>query len=156
MIRSGEAEAELPRPVMNMAQGVGMSAQPENEHATDRTNGGGASIAHQTLRRVVNESISGLNKDFQVAHPELIDVICECVHMDCTELVSMTVAAYEALRRFPTRFVVKAGHEVPEGERIVSEAAEYIVVEKHGCEAIYAVGGDPRRTQRDVVEVEHE
>jgi hypothetical protein len=134
-----------------MAQGVGMSAQPKDDCATDSTVGAGASSSHQALRRVVNESISVLKH--QITQPELIDVICECVHMNCTEHVSMTVASYDALRRFPTRFVVKAGHEVAESERIVSEAAQYIVVEKIGTQGIYAVRNDPRRPQRSVMEV---
>jgi hypothetical protein len=122
-----------------------MSAQPKVEHPPDRWAGDGATVVHQALRREVNESISALNHGFQIAEPELIDVMCECIHMKCTASVSMTVAAYEGLRRFPTHFVVKEGHEVATGERMVSEAAGYVVVEKSGPEGIFAVGADPRR-----------
>ena len=123
-----------------------MSVQPSEAHTTDGlvADGGGA-VVHQALRREVNESISALNQDFHVAAPELIDVMCECVHLNCTEHVSMTLAAYEAIRRFPTHFVVKAGHEVAEGERIVSDALDHVVVEKSGRDGIYAVSADPRR-----------
>ena len=124
-----------------------MAAKPKDHYATDRTVGPGAKIAHQLLRRKVNESIRLLNHDFQITQTELIDVMCECVHMDCTEHVAMTRVAYESLRRIPTHFVVKAGHEVAEGERIVSEADEYVVIEKNGREGIYAISADPRRRQ---------
>ena len=121
-----------------------MSAQAKDEYTTDGWRDRGA-VVHQALRREVNEHISALNQDVHVAGLELIDVICECVHVDCAERVSMSIAAYESLRRFPTRFVVKAGHEVADGERVVSEATDYIVVEKSGRDGIYAVGADPRR-----------
>ena len=57
----------------------------------------------------------------------------------------MTAAEYEAVRRFPTRFFVKEGHEVAGGERVVGESEGYVVVEKIGAEGLRAVAIDPRR-----------
>ena len=119
-----------------------MSAQPEDQVLVpvDR-----AEIVHQVLRREVNERISALPR--KRANPEAaeVNVCCECVRGSCVGRVVLTVAEYEAIRRFPTRFVVKEGHEVAGGERIVGEGAGYVVVEKGGPEGLYAVGTDPRR-----------
>lgn len=105
----------------------------------------GIDVVHQALRREVNERISSVNHDFHLTAPESMDVMCECVHTSCTGRIQMTVAEYERVRRFPTRFFVKEGHEVSAGERVVAEAAGYVVVEKSGRDGLYAVGADPRR-----------
>jgi hypothetical protein len=57
----------------------------------------------------------------------------------------MTVAEYELVRRFSTRFFVKEGHEVAEEERVVAESDGYVVVETSGRSGLFAVGADPRR-----------
>ena len=69
----------------------------------------------------------------------------ECIWNDCTAKITMIVGDYEAVRRFPTRFFVKEGHEVAEGERVVAEADGYVVIEAYGREGIYAIEADPRR-----------
>jgi siroheme synthase (precorrin-2 oxidase/ferrochelatase) len=114
-----------------------MSAQPR-EVETAGTSG----VVHQALRREVNEHISA------VAEPELIEVMCECVRAECAAHVTMTLAEYELVRRFPTRFFVKAGHDVAEGERVVAEADGYVVIEASGRGGLYAVSADPRSRYR--------
>jgi hypothetical protein len=121
-----------------------VSAQPQ-EFAGSPVGGHRVGITHQALRREVNERISSLNDGSWIAEPGLVDVCCECVRRDCTGRVAMTVSEYEAVRRFPTRFLVKEGHEVSGEERVVAEAAGYVVVERSGREGLYAVGTDPRR-----------
>jgi hypothetical protein len=100
---------------------------------------------NQALRREVNERISSTNAEFGVTEPEAIAVFCECVRERCAAQVSMTLAAYELVRRFPTRFVVKAGHEVADDAHVVSEADGYVVIEARGTGGAYAVVTDPRR-----------
>ena len=82
---------------------------------------------------------------FGVDEAESIEVMCECVRGNCTASIQMTVRAYEAVRRFPTRFFIKGGHEVAAEERVVAEAADYVVIEAFGREGLYAVRADPRR-----------
>ena len=68
----------------------------------------------------------------------------ECIWNDCTAKITMIVGDYEAVRRFPTRFFVKAGHEVAEEERVVAESDGYVVIEASGRGGLYAVSADPR------------
>jgi hypothetical protein len=122
-----------------MTGGGSVSAQPKEAHTA------AAGVVHQALRREVNERISLLNTTtFGVAGPETIDVVCECVRPSCTAAITMTVSDYELVRRFPTRFFVKEGHEVAEGERVVAEADGYVVIEASGRGGLYAVSADPR------------
>lgn len=121
-----------------------MSAQPKEHDYTSATTG----VVHQALRREVNERISSVNEIFGVTEPEMIDVVCECVRADCVAHVTMTVADYESVRRFPTRFFVKEGHDVADEERVVDESDGYIVIEASGRGGLYAVSADPRSTYR--------
>lgn len=102
-------------------------------------------VVRQTLRREVNERIRELGSGPDVEPPETIDVVCECTYDGCTGRLTMSVSEYEHIRRFPTRFLVKAGHEVSEFDRVVAESDVYVVVEKIGRGGSYAVGVDPRR-----------
>lgn len=122
-----------------------MSAQSKVADVGDVTLHDGADVVHQALRREVNERISSLNDQQRIAGLETMDVCCECVQRNCTGRVVMTAAEYEAVRRFPNRFVIKEGHEVARGERVVADATGYVVVEKDGRDGLYAVGTDPRR-----------
>jgi hypothetical protein len=120
-----------------------MSAQPKEDY-TAASNG----VVHQALRREVNERISSVNEAFGVTKPERIDVVCECVGATCAARITMTAAEYELVRRFPTRFFVKAGHEVAEEERVVDQSDGYVVIEASGRGGLYAVSADPRSPYR--------
>lgn len=120
-----------------------MSAQPKDQYAATSTPDG--RVVHQALRRDVNERINAVDHDFDIAPPEAMEIVCECAHTNCVARIVMTIAEYNAVRRVPTHFFVKDGHEVGEGERVVAESAGYVVVEKSGREGLYAVGADPRR-----------
>jgi hypothetical protein len=50
-----------------------------------------------------------------------------------------------AVRGFPTRFIIRIGHDSAELERVVEKAPGYAVVEKTGTGAVAAVRFDPRR-----------
>jgi hypothetical protein len=121
-----------------------MSVQEELDQLSEDGESG-VSAVHQALRREVNEQISDVNGRLHLAESETMDVMCECVHEGCTGMVSVPIAAYEQVRRFPTRFFVKAGHEVSENERVVSEGEDYVVIEKFGDGGSYAVASDPRK-----------
>jgi hypothetical protein len=102
-----------------------MSAQPREIQPPPAP----VSVAHQALRREVNEHISTLNSTFGVGGSESIDVVCECVRANCAARIAMSVSEYEYVRRFPARFFVKEGHEIALEERVVSEAGGYVVIE---------------------------
>ncbi len=120
-----------------------MSVQPRADYGATPS-----AVADRALRRDVNEQISSLNHKFGVEGRETIDVMCECVRGNCEALITMTVADYERLRRFPTHFCVKEGHEIAAEERILSEASDYVIIEAHGRGGFYAVGTDPRGSHR--------
>ena len=71
-------------------------------------------------------------------------VFCECGLVTCTERVSMTASEYEEVRASATTFVVAAGHELPDVERIVAANERFRVVEKEGEAAAVAARTDPR------------
>jgi hypothetical protein len=84
---------------------------------------------NEAMFRTVNDEVHGLNKRFSViADP--MSVVCECGSAVCNERVELRAAEYEQLRRDPTHFAVKPGHELPDVEAVVERHAGYVVVEK--------------------------
>jgi hypothetical protein len=130
-----------------MTEGVVVAAQPY-EVSLEQIEQDDVSVVHQTLRREVNEQVRRLSSRLDGAQTETMDVVCECAYTGCTGRVEMAISDYETVRRFPTRFVIKAGHEVTEFERVVDEADSYVVVEKIGDGGSYALRADPRRRRR--------
>jgi hypothetical protein len=100
---------------------------------------------HETLMREVNERIERLNEGWELNGHDV--VLCECAHPDCLERIEIDAVAYERVRRFPTRFLVKPDHVARDGERIVERAYGYVVVEKLGPSAGAAIRHDPRRAR---------
>src|SRR5881275_1963888 len=100
-----------------------------------------AGVKSQLLAREVNEQIRTIATGFEVDGS--LDLICEC-QTGCFETIGLPPNAYEAIRRFPTRFVVAEGHE-SEDERLVEQSGDIAVVEKVGSGAELAIKFDPRR-----------
>jgi hypothetical protein len=101
---------------------------------------------NQSLFRDVNERIEDSTEDYD-EEPDprkMFDIICECAHPDCIERIRMTQSAYEELRRVPTHFAIRSGHEINEVEAIVASNERYIVVAKLGAAARAAMHLDPR------------
>jgi hypothetical protein len=94
----------------------------------------------QLLFRELNEQIR------KIAGGGDVHVVCECVNDACYDRLVVPVDEYEAVRRFPTRFVVKEGHVTDDVERAVESHDGYIVVEKSGPDAEHAILLDPRRS----------
>jgi hypothetical protein len=120
-----------------------MSVQPRADLAATPS-----AVAHQARRREVNEQISSSNHRFGVEGRETIDVMCECVRGNCGALITMSVADYERLRLFPTRFCVKEGHEIAAEERILSQGSDYVVIEASRRGGLSAVSTDSRGSHR--------
>lgn len=93
----------------------------------------------QSLFRLVNEQIE------EVLASDDGEILCECYRDDCADVIPLTKEEYEGVRRFPTRFLVKAGHVLPEIERAVETNERYVVVEKFGEGGKLAVQLDPRQ-----------
>jgi hypothetical protein len=59
-------------------------------------------------------------------------------------LLTLTPSEYEQIRSDPRHFVVLAGHELPDVERIVERRGEIVIVEKVDAAADEAQARDPR------------
>jgi hypothetical protein len=71
--------------------------------------------------------------------------VCECSDQECAEALEITAAEYERVRADGARFVVCAGHQLPELERVVEGNDRFLVVEKVGPAGTIARASDPRR-----------
>jgi hypothetical protein len=107
----------------------------------------GKTIRRQVIFREVNERIERLDQRWGMFEGT-VSVVCECGNIGCVERIEMTAADYEAVRLFPTRFLVKPGHVAREGERVIRQSAGCVVIEKFGRDAVDAIRLDPRRTFR--------
>jgi hypothetical protein len=86
----------------------------------------------------IEESAQGMNL---AALP--IPFIFECEDERCMEIVRLTIAEYERVRRNAKHFFVLPGHE-SEPDRIVADADAYRTVEKTGEEGRLVAEQDPR------------
>jgi hypothetical protein len=98
---------------------------------------------NEAVFRRVNERLEEVNESFQVA-TDNAQFVCECARIECAERVELTLSKYEAVRRVPTRFIVKPDHVLPEEERVVERQEQYVVVEKFGRAGERARQLDPR------------
>jgi hypothetical protein len=87
-------------------------------------------VERQALYREVNSQIEGLGENFNL--DGRLGLLCECGNRGCIGRIELSDGEYAAVRRFPTRFFVKPGHEIPEVERVVEKTPGYLVVEKFG------------------------
>lgn len=93
--------------------------------------------------RSINDRLEAQLRDLEVV-PDTQPFVCECGAADCHEPVLLTLAEYEAVRKHPTHFVVRPGHEMAEVETVVLEHEHYVVVQKIGVGAGIAEATDPR------------
>jgi hypothetical protein len=105
-------------------------------------------VVTQALRREVNEESIHVGGGGALPEQTILKVLCECVHPHCRGDVLLTWGEYETVRRFPNRFLVKAGHEVATDERVVDDFDGHVIVEKVGSSGLYAAAADPRRRRR--------
>jgi len=119
-----------------------MAAQAEHEYADSTPDFGPPWVRAQALFRELNDRINRWGQSQASAGYE---IVCECSERGCQQTLYLPVSAYEAVRRFPTRFIVAAGHQNDTSERLVDDHGTYAVVEKFGAEAVAAVRLDPRR-----------
>jgi hypothetical protein len=98
---------------------------------------------NEALFREVNERVRDVTNEFG----ELNDAefVCECGDRGCIERVRLRLDEYEAVRKSPTYFLVKRGHEIPDVETVIEDHGAFVVVAKHTKAADIAVETDPRR-----------
>jgi hypothetical protein len=97
---------------------------------------------NQMAFREVNERIAELSAEWRQTETSLF--VCECSDPGCAESLEITSNEYERVRADGARFVVVAGHQIPEVERVVDGNGRFLVVEKIGVAANIAREADPR------------
>jgi hypothetical protein len=93
---------------------------------------------NQSLFREVNERVVALEQGGlqQISGDGgRVHAVCECANAGCHEWIELDIAQYQAIRSSPTRFIILAGHEWPDVERVVGQYDGSIVVEKIGDSA---------------------
>ena len=83
---------------------------------------------NEALFREVNERLEELAQGF--AHPEALDLICECGNASCASRIEMDRDEYEHVRSDSATFAIVKGHEIPDVEEIVEQRKRYDVVRK--------------------------
>jgi hypothetical protein len=100
-------------------------------------------VQNEILFREVNEQVDAIASEHG-SDDNVYEFYCECSNTDCTVQVPATLAAYEAVRANPARFLVAPEHALPEIERVVETTDRYWVIEKIGDAAELAAERDPR------------
>ena len=108
-----------------------MSALSSDEFSTEVE----AEAPAGTRRSAVGAPSLSSDHDFHLAPPQLLEVMCECGHSNCTGEITISLKEYEAVRLHPTRYLIKEGHEVADLVRAVGYGTGYIVVAKHQQDA---------------------
>jgi hypothetical protein len=105
-----------------------------------------ARLARNEARfREINERVERDLEPILDTPEERIPFVCECGRRDCTEAVELPVAEYEAVRQDSRRFILVAGHEIPDVEDVVERHDRYVVVQKHAETWPIVEREDPRR-----------
>ncbi len=98
---------------------------------------------NEVLFRETNEAIE--RGQWHDDPAKVVRFRCECSRLNCNLPVEVSLAEYERVRRFPRRFLVSVGHELPDIETVVDRASEHVlVVEKHEEAGEIAASADPR------------
>ena len=106
-----------------------------------------ARAANESSARTFAATPAGRNVDW---------FACECGDRGCTGAISLTLAEYESVRAYATRFAITPDHENPESERVIAESERFAVIETVSAEATkFARRSDPRWGPRASLLEEH-
>jgi hypothetical protein len=83
---------------------------------------------NETTARQINEGVEGSNAP--AAASDTIRIMCECGQLECLQVLAITIAEYEGVRRDPRTFAVSKDHVMPEIEDIVEKTDRFVVVRK--------------------------
>jgi hypothetical protein len=103
-------------------------------------------VENEAKFRVLNERIRAVVRGDEAQFGEAVDeifVVCECGEIDCTKTIGVPVSTYEWTRAASERFVVAAGHDLPDVERVVRVGDGYAIIEKLGEARKAASDSDP-------------
>lgn len=101
---------------------------------------------NESTFRQANERLEEKATELFGSDDDRTPCLCECEDERCTRVIQLTREQYEAVRANPRRFLMEAGHQEPD-DRVVQEAADYIVIEKSGEEGDLVAEHDPRSAE---------
>jgi hypothetical protein len=101
-------------------------------------------VRNQILFREVNERL----REIIGSHEGPTEFLCECSREDCIHTVTLALPEYERVRARPNLFLVAAGHELLDVERVVGQEDRYVLVEKTVDEG-RVIRADPRSRERE-------
>ena len=61
---------------------------------------------------------------------ELIPFLCECSELECTQIIRLSLADFQAARAQTGTFILLADHDDASVERIIEQTDGYLLVEK--------------------------
>jgi hypothetical protein len=138
----GRIDSPYHRALVADLEALASRVRTELEQARQRPTAREERIAqNEILFRQVNDRIEELERGWELRE---VDFVCECGDASCTAPATITLAAYEAIRQNPRRFIVLPGHEIPDVEKVVERRDRYLVVEKHQERHEQIAAADPR------------
>jgi hypothetical protein len=63
---------------------------------------------------------------------KFVPFLCECPHMDCTQVALLTLKEYESIRSDGRQGLAVLGHEDPTIERVLERNERFVMTEKFG------------------------
>jgi hypothetical protein len=96
---------------------------------------------NESLFRQVNERVEELAGNLDLP----TQFVCECGRAGCDARLSVPLDEYERVRAHGRRFILAAGHERSEVEKVIDERDGWLVVEKTGEAGEAAEQEDPRQ-----------
>jgi hypothetical protein len=97
-----------------------MASDPRTNSRRVRENG-------ETFAKA-NEQIRASAELYEFTEP--VPFLCECTKVSCTETIRLPLTKYREARARGEAFILLAGHDDPQVERIVGEGDGYVLVEK--------------------------
>jgi hypothetical protein len=82
-------------------------------------------VANEQLERSAVELVG-------VEDGEFVPFLCECPHMDCTQVALLTLKEYESIRSDGRQGLAVLGHEDPTIERVLERNERFVMTEKFG------------------------
>jgi hypothetical protein len=79
----------------------------------------------QSLFREINDRVAELSANRASSPPRFI---CECLRVDCSATIALSLQEYAKVRSDPARFIVLAGHEDAQVQNVLERRGVCLVV----------------------------
>jgi hypothetical protein len=88
---------------------------------------------HEVIFREANKNVADfLTETEGKATKTQLPFFCECSNKKCKNRIKLTPQIYKSLIKNKRQFIVLAGHEIPEIEKVVRKKEGFNVIEKFG------------------------